>query len=245
MKTKRKIIEINEERCDGCGQCVIACVEGAIRMIDGKARLISDQYCDGLGVCLGKCPRDAISIVEREAEEFSETAVEQHLKITTIDEPVMACGCPSTHIQSFPPSSKCGTAGDEKLPQENRSALSHWPVQIRLVPPQAPFLKGADLLVAADCTPIAYPDFHRDFLVGKVVMTGCPKFDDDRPYIDKFTQIFEEADIRSITALVMEVPCCQGLPVILQKAMERAGKNIPLEKIVIGTSGRIIKTEPL
>ncbi|MBW2636435.1 MAG: 4Fe-4S binding protein [Deltaproteobacteria bacterium] len=245
MKTMRNIIEINEEKCDGCGQCVIACAEGAIRIIDGKARLISDQYCDGLGVCLGECPRDAISIIEREADEFNETAVEQHLKITKIEEPVMACGCPSTLIQSFPPSSTCGKAEDGALHKESPSALSHWPVQIRLVPPQAPFLKGADLLVAADCTPIAYPDFHRDFLQGKVVMTGCPKFDDNRDYIDKFTRIFEEADIKSITVLVMEVPCCQGLPVILQKAMERAGKEIPLEKIVIGTSGKIIKTESL
>jgi Pyruvate/2-oxoacid:ferredoxin oxidoreductase delta subunit len=245
MKIKRNIIEINEEKCDGCGQCVIACAEGALSIIDGKARLISEQYCDGLGVCLGECPHDAISIIEREVEEFNETAVEQHLKTTKIEEPVMACGCPSTLIRNFtdfPSSAKANKADSRK---ESISALSHWPVQIRLVPPQAPFLKGADLLVAADCTPIAYPDFHRDFLKGRVVLTGCPKFDDDRAYIDKFTQIFEEADIKSITVLVIEVPCCQGLPVILQRAMERAGKKIPVEKIVIGTSGKIVKEESL
>jgi Pyruvate/2-oxoacid:ferredoxin oxidoreductase delta subunit len=243
MKTFRNIIEINEEKCDGCGQCVIACAEGAISIIDGKARLISDKYCDGLGLCLGECPRDAISIIEREADDFDETAVEEHLKITKIEEPAMACGCPSALIQSFSPSSVKENKPDSR--KGSTSALSHWPVQIHLVPPQAPFLKGADLLVAADCTPIAYPDFHRDFLEGRVVMTGCPKFDDDQAYIDKFTQIFEEADIKSITVLVIEVPCCQGLPVILQKAMERAGKKIPLEKIVIGTSGKIVKRESL
>lgn len=245
MKTVRKIIEINEEKCDGCGQCVIACAEGALSIIDGKARLISDTYCDGLGVCLGECPRDAIRIVEREAEVFDEDAVEKHLSSQKSGEETMACGCPSTLIQSFSPSSTCGMTQERAVYEESPSALSHWPVQIRLVPPKAPFLKGADLLVAADCTPIAYPDFHRDFLAGRVVLTGCPKFDDDRAYIDKFTQIFEEADIKSITALVIEVPCCQGLPVILQRAMERAGKKIPFEKIVIGTSGKIVKAESL
>jgi Pyruvate/2-oxoacid:ferredoxin oxidoreductase delta subunit len=245
MKTKRKIIEIDDVKCDGCGQCVTACAEGAISIIDGKARLISDTYCDGLGVCLGECPRDAIRIIEREAEDFNEDAVEKHLSSQKSGGEKMACGCPSTLIQSFPPSSTCSMAAEPDLQKESPSALSHWPVQIHLVPPTAPFLKGADLLVAADCTPIAYPDFHRDFLKGRVVMTGCPKFDDDQAYIDKFARIFEEADIKSITVLVIEVPCCQGLPVILQKAMARAGKKIPLEKIVIATSGKIVKVESL
>jgi len=230
MKVMRKIIKIDEELCDGCGQCVPGCAEGALQIVDGKARLVSESYCDGLGACLGECPNGAITMVEREAEDFDEEAVETYLK-EKAEKPVnmpLACGCPSTQVQTFTPSV---------------SNLSHWPVQINLVPPSAPFLKGADLLVAADCTAVAYANFHQDFLNGKVLMIGCPKFDDVEEYILKFTEIFKVADIKSITALIMEVPCCSGLPIIIKRAMMNAGKKISVEKIIIGTKGEILKRE--
>jgi Pyruvate/2-oxoacid:ferredoxin oxidoreductase delta subunit len=247
MKVKRNIIQIDEEKCDGCGLCVPTCAEGAIQIIDGKARLVADKYCDGLGACLGECPRDALTIVERAAEEFDELSVKQHIKSLegnhVSESPAMPCGCPSALIESFGPLQTCRSANEPVAQAIATSALSHWPVQIRLVPSNAPFLKKADLLVAADCTAVAYPRFHDDFLKGKVVLLGCPKFDDTNLYVDKFADIFRDADIRSITVLVMEVPCCQGLPVIIQKGMERAGKNIAVEKVVIGRSGKILQRE--
>ena len=155
----------------------------------------------------------------------------------------MACGCPSSQIQTFIPSTPCQEANKPAFQESAQSALTHWPVQVRLVPPTAPFLKGADLLVAADCAPVAYPHFHRDFLKGKVVMVGCPKFDDVRAYIQKFADIFNTANIKSVTVLVMEVPCCQGLPVIVEKGMEMAGKKIPMEKVVISSKGDVSNRE--
>lgn len=240
MKVMRKIIEIDDELCDGCGQCVPSCAEGAIEVVDGKARIVAEQYCDGLGACLGECPNGALKIVEHEADDFDEEAVEIYLK-EKANKPVevpLACGCPSTQIQTLIPVSPAG----ETVAGGTASTLSHWPVQINLVPPTAPFLKGADLLIAADCVPVAYPNFHQDFLKGKVVMVGCPKFDDVEGYIRKFTEIFKIADIKSVTSLVMEVPCCSALPVILEKAMDAAGKTIPLEQVVISTRGEVLKS---
>jgi NAD-dependent dihydropyrimidine dehydrogenase PreA subunit len=243
MKIVRKIIEIDEARCDGCGNCVIGCAEGALAIIDGKARVISDNLCDGLGACIGECPQDALKIVQREADAYDEAAVEEHLAAQqdTVEEaPKMACGCPSTRIQSF---TSCAQANQPvRQTGEQASALSHWPVQIRLVPPDAPFLKGADLLVAADCVPVAFPTFHQDFLQGKTVMLGCPKFDDAQSYVDKFAAIFKTAGIRSITIVVMEVPCCSGLPTIVRKGMEKAGVKIPFDQVVVSTRGRILET---
>jgi len=228
MQPKRKIVKIDEELCDGCGQCVPSCAEGAIEIVDGKARLVAEKYCDGLGACLGECPNGALNVVEREADEFDAEAVEEYLSSKaqgeSPEEATLACGCPSAQIQSFVVPASCQEANEPVVQASTLSALSHWPVQIRLVPPTAPFLKGADLLVAADCTPVAYPNFHRDFLKRKVIMVGCPKFDETRDYIQKFADIFNMADIKSITVVVMEVPCCQGLPVIIEKAMEMAGK---------------------
>jgi Fe-S-cluster-containing hydrogenase component 2 len=241
MKVKRKIIEIDEEKCDGCGQCVPACAEGAIIVENGKAKVVEDKYCDGLGACLGECPNDALRIVEREAEDFDEEAVEEYLqskdKIEDTPEVATPCGCPSTQIQNFPiPIMDQDKNGSDRK-KRVVSSLSHWPVKIRLVPPKAPFLKGAHLLVAADCTPFAYPNFHQDFIKGKVVLVGCPKFDEVQEYIKKFASIFKIAEIKSITVVVMEVPCCQGLPTIIKKGMELAGKNIPMDKVVISTRG--------
>ncbi len=243
MKAVRKIIEIDEERCDGCGQCVIACAEGAMEIVDGKARLIKDTYCDGLGACLGECPQDALRIIEREAAEFDPEAVEHHLEQKkTQEEPPKASPplsrCPSSQIRLFEVS--CEVANRPVAQEPSASALSHWPVQIRLVPANAPFLKGADLLVAADCTPVAYGNFHRDFLHGKALLLGCPKFDDVPGYLQKFTEIFSTADIRSVTVLSMEVPCCSALAGIVKKGMSQAGKTIPIEEIVIGVRGDLL-----
>lgn len=247
MKVMRKIVEIDDWLCDGCGQCVSACAEGAIEIIDGKARVISEKYCDGLGACLGECPMEALRIVGREAEEFDVEAVEEHLKSSAGDqgrsELTMSWGCKSTQIQGLtasPLSSE--TEGSVKY---TVSALSHWPVQIRLLSPKAPFLKGAHLLVAADCTAVAYPSFHRDFLRGKVIMMGCPRFDKVQAYVRKFIDIFRTAGIKRITVFVMKVRCCQELPVIIRKAMEEAGKNVPIDRVVISTRGKILETKRL
>jgi len=241
MKVNRKIIRIDEELCDGCGTCVPSCAEGAIEVVDGKARVVAEKYCDGLGACLRECPKGALTVEEREAEEFDEKAVEEHLSSTEKEKPPhgipMAQGCPSTQLRTFAPS----PTAEDSAP--HASTLSHWPVQINLVPPTAPFLKGANLLVAADCAPVAYPDFHRDFLRGKAVMVGCPKFDDVQAYVDKFTDIFRTANIKSVTVLDMEVPCCSALPRIVKRGMELAGKSVPLEEVVISARGEILKRE--
>ncbi len=240
MKILRKIIEIDEELCDGCGQCVPGCAEGALQIIDGKARVVSDRYCDGLGDCVGECPTGALKIVEREAVPFDETAVEQHLAEEEL--PVLPCGCPSTNIQTFETFTSCQEANKPADIGEivGESSLTHWPVQIRLVPASAPFLKGADLLVLADCTAVAFPTLHRDLLKGKVVMMGCPKFDDIQDYINRFADIFRTADIKSVTTVIMEVPCCSGLPMMVRNGMEAAGREIPMEEIILSTRGKIL-----
>jgi NAD-dependent dihydropyrimidine dehydrogenase PreA subunit len=243
MKILRKIIEIDPDRCDGCGQCVPSCAEGAIQIIDGKARLSAEKYCDGLGACLGECPNEALQVIERVAEDFDESAVEEHLKQTggkgETPGTVLPCGCPSTQLQSLSPADSCQAANQPQTHLGQTSALGHWPVQIKLVPATAPFLRGADLLVVADCTPLAYPNFHRDLLKGKVVMMGCPKFDDVQEYIAKFTDIFKTAGIKSLTTAVMEVPCCSGLPFIVKKALEASGLKIPLTEKVISIRGEL------
>jgi NAD-dependent dihydropyrimidine dehydrogenase PreA subunit len=240
MKVYRKIIEIDEERCDGCGQCVLACAEGAIQIVDGKAKVVSDNLCDGLGACIGDCPQDALKIIEREAEEFDEEAVVARLE----QEAPAPRGCPSAGVQILAGPSPCAEANRPvgfETPPAAASGLGHWPVQIQLVPPTAPFLKGADLLVMADCVPVAFPSVHRDFLQGRAVTLGCPKFDDRDAYVEKFSAIFRQAGIKSITTVVMEVPCCAGLPDIVKKAQAAAGTQIPMETVVISTRGAILK----
>ena len=252
MKTVRKIIEIDEELCDGCGNCVPSCAEGALKIIDGKARVIAEIFCDGLGACLGECPMGALKVVEREADEFDEKAVEEHLakqkqKEKVRQVPAFSGGCPSARLQSFgspKPAAASGPQVDLSGPGAadlTQSALSHWPVQIMLVPPTAPFLKGADLLVLADCVPVAFPTVHRDFIKGKAVMIGCPKLDNAQHYIEKFAQICKESGIKSITSVIMEVPCCGGLPMIVKKGMQMAGVDIPMEEVVISTRGKILQ----
>ena len=245
MKVIRKIIQIDEEKCDGCGQCVPGCAEGALQIVDGKARMVAEKYCDGLGACLGECPNDALQVIEREAEEFDESAVEAHLekqeKAGQSDQPKPAGTCPSAAIQIHAREASCQKANTPSSHSGGeRGYLTHWPIQIRLIPPNAPFLKGADLLVVADCVPASYPLFHQQFVKNRVVMMGCPKFDQVQEYIDKFTQIFRQAGINSITVLMMEVPCCSGLPMIVKKGLQAACVNIPLSVATISTKGELI-----
>jgi len=244
MKVTRKIIEIDDELCDGCGQCVPSCAEGAIEIVNGKAELVADNYCDGLGACLGECPTGALTIVERKAEAFDEVAVNKHLNSTKQRdeplEPTLPCGCSSAEIESFEPCSSHQNALPPLIGGPTASALSHWPAQIQLVPPDAPFLKKADLLIAADCTPFAYGNFHEDFLKGRVALVGCPKFDDVNSYIHKFADIFSANDINSILVLVMEVPCCRGLPKIVEKALEMTKKSFPAKVVEISRRGTIL-----
>jgi ferredoxin len=244
MKVNRKIVEIDEELCDGCGNCVPACAEGALVIENGKARVVKDQFCDGLGACLGDCPTGALRIIEREADEFDEAAVEEYLSDKEKgrrENEFIHTGCPSARIETIDTTQNKKKPFSADLAAESDSQLSNWPVQIMLVPPTAPFLKGADLLVVADCVPVAYRNFHQDFLEGKAVMMGCPKLDNAQAYIDKFAQICQVSGLKSITSLIMEVPCCSALPMIVRKGLEKAAKQIPMEEVVIGTRGQILE----
>jgi Fe-S-cluster-containing hydrogenase component 2 len=250
MKLTRKIITINEDLCNGCGQCIVDCAESALQIVDGKAKLLADKYCDGLGACLGACPTGALELTEREADDFDEEAVEELLKAKEkpAAAPIRTGGCPSAQLQSFIPVTPCQAANKPfgKLsggPQT--SALSHWPIQIRLVPPSAPFLKDADLLVAADCATVAAANFHDDFLKNRVIMMGCPKFDDAAAYVAKFKDIFTMASVKSITILIMEVPCCQSMKNIIKTALEQAGKKIDTEVVTLSARGEVLQKAAL
>lgn len=251
MKVMRKIIEIDDSLCNGCGECVPSCAEGALEIVNGKARMIAEKYCDGLGACLGECPTGALKIIERAADDFDEKAVEELLAKKKIAPPpptVIPCGCPSSQVQSFTmavPPDKAKKFISEPPTGPTGSELRQWPVQIRLVPPSAPFLKNADLLVAADCTAFAYADFHRELLAGKVLMVGCPKFDDRDGYVQKFTEIFTAKQIKSLTLAIMEVPCCGGLKMIIAEALQKAGAVLPVEVVVIGAKGHVVERKAL
>jgi len=241
MKIKRKIIKIDEELCNGCGQCVPDCAEGSLQIIDGKARLVADKLCDGLGACLGSCPTGALQIIEREADEFDEEAVEHFLAAKAKEPqptpPSLGGGCPSARLQTLQPMSPCQAANVPGL--QSGSALSHWPVQIRLIPAAAPFLENCDLLVAADCTAVAYAGLQKDFLAGRVVMMGCPKFDDQQLYVDRFTEIFRTRTLKSLTILIMEVPCCHSMLQIIRQAYDAVKPTLPVRQVVISTRGEI------
>lgn len=244
MKQTRKIIQIDEELCDGCGLCIPDCAEGSLQIIDGKAKLVADKLCDGLGACLGSCPTGALKIIERTADEFDEEAVEKYLaekeRTETRQKPAPFSGCPSAQLKTFAPMTPCSEANKPAQMDRNTpsgSLLSHWPIQIRLIPAHAPFLKEADVLVAADCTAIAAPGFQQKYLDGKVVMMGCPKFDDAESYIEKFADILTTSGIKSLTLLIMEVPCCSAMNVIIKRAIEKAGVAVPVEQITISLKG--------
>lgn len=242
---KRKIVKIDENKCDGCGLCIPQCAEGAIQIIDGKARLVAEKYCDGLGACLGHCPREAITIEEREVKEFDEAAVKEHLK--RLDEKkVKSAGsqaepasvtseCPSAEMMDLRREAE-GKRGTAKG-RGSKSRLSQWPIQLSLVPPDAPYLRDAELLLSADCVPFAYPDFHEELLRGKIILIGCPKLDDTDFYREKLTQILRGNDIKNITVAHMEVPCCFGLNHIVREAIKASGKDIPIREITIGIKG--------
>jgi Pyruvate/2-oxoacid:ferredoxin oxidoreductase delta subunit len=239
----RKIVKIDEEKCTGCGLCIPNCAEGALQIVDGKAKLVSEKFCDGLGACLGHCPEDAIAVIEREAEGFDEQAVEAHLHKQTKAQPQpVFAGCPSSKSMHF----KVPETRTEKVSNKrSASMLSHWPVQLKLVPITAPYFQDADLLIAADCIPFAYPDFHRHFLKGRAVVVGCPKLDDIQYYKEKLTEIFSANSIKSVTVPYMEVPCCFGLVKAAEEAIAASGKNIPLKKVQIGIRGDIKPEEQL
>ena len=226
----RRIITIDEEKCNGCGLCAKACHEGAIGMVSGKAKLLREDYCDGLGDCLPACPMNAITFVEREAPAYNEAAV---LAAKKAKEEKLPCGCPGSACQSIQHDHKQEAV---HVPSE----LMNFPVQIKLLPPNASYLEEADLLIAADCTAFAYGNFHRDFMKDKVTMIGCPKLDGVN-YAEKLTEIFLHNKIRSVTVTRMTVPCCGGLAFAVKTAMENSGKSIPLNIITISPDGRIIR----
>jgi Pyruvate/2-oxoacid:ferredoxin oxidoreductase delta subunit len=228
----RKVVEIDEARCDGCGQCITSCAEGAIALVGGKARLVSDVYCDGLGACLSDCPQDAIRVVERDASAFDAAAVQVHL--TRLGSAVRELQRPSLSVLKDAPGPAPAPA-----PRQGGSTLSHWPVQLKLVPPTAPWLAGADLLLAADCVPFAYAGFHADFLAGKKLLIGCPKLDDNQAYAAKLAEVFTRNEVRSMTVVRMEVPCCGGISWAAREGLALSGKKVALRNVVIGVDGGV------
>ncbi|MCS7215937.1 MAG: 4Fe-4S binding protein [Thermodesulfovibrio sp.] len=212
---KRPIVQIDQDKCDGCGACVNACAEGAIQIVNGKAKLVNEVYCDGLGACLGSCPKGAITIVERQAKPFDEEATKKHLEFIKIKE-VPSCEC---------------------LNFVNNYKLSNWPIQLKLISVKAPFLNNAHLLIAADCTAFSYSNFHQEILKDKKLIIACPKLDDTEFYLGKLTEIFNTNNIKSITVLRMTVPCCAGLTWIVKEALKKSGKNIPLEEKIVDMDG--------
>jgi NAD-dependent dihydropyrimidine dehydrogenase PreA subunit len=242
----RKIVEIDERKCNGCGLCVPACAEGAIRIENGKAVLSADNLCDGLGACLGDCPQDAIRVIEREADEFDEKVVEKHLKELgrpsaqphAVPQPHHG-GCPGSRVVMRETSP--ATAATETEGGNQPSELRQWPVQLHLVPVSAPYFRDADLLIAADCVPFACGSFHRDFLKGKALVIGCPKLDDNGFYLNKLTELFRTASLRSITVVRMEVPCCGGIVAAAREALAACGKEIPLSEVTVTLEGDVKK----
>ena len=239
----RKLITIDESKCDGCGLCATACHEGAIQIIDGKAKLISESYCDGLGDCLGECPQDAITIVEREADAYDQAAVDAHLTRGAAEkqpaEPV-GCACPGAAVQTFEPSAEPGGNVADRP-----SRLAQWPVLLNLVPANAPFLKGADLLISADCVAYATANFHEHYLAGKTLVVGCPKFDDIQHYYEKLKVMFAEAQPRSITVTRMVVPCCGGLANVVLRARNEAVPDTDLSIVTTGIKGEELSVETI
>ena len=271
MRATRKLITVDEELCNGCGNCVTGCAEGALAIIDGKARLVNEVFCDGLGACLGECPTGALKVVEVEAEDFNPDAVVQHLTSQGREVPghmpdpaslrlgpslrldpkgvggqapasrphaPTGGGCPGSRAMSLAPrQSPCQQANVPTQQSGGASNLTHWPIQLRLVPPTAPFLKNARLLLTADCVPPSFPDFNARLLPGRIMLLGCPKFDDAQSHIDKLAAILRENAIQDITVVQMEVPCCNGMTAIALRAVQLANAIVPVETIVITRDG--------
>ncbi len=263
----REIVTIDETRCDGCGLCVPACQEGAIRIINGKAKLVAEQLCDGLGACLGHCPRGAIRIERRESEAFSEDAVRKHLAALRAAAPAATPptapaagaegparahgraggGCPGSRMRTFdrPVSAPAASSHPGAASAASRSELRHWPVQLRLLPATAPVLAGARLLVAADCVPVAYAGFHPDLLRGRAVVIACPKLDDTRGYVEKLARMIAGRGPTDITVAHMEVPCCTGILYAVLEARQLAGTAVPVHDVVISTDGEVLSRRTL
>ncbi|MCX7748315.1 MAG: 4Fe-4S binding protein [Clostridia bacterium] len=249
----RKIIQIDEEKCNGCGLCVTACHEGAIEMINGKAKLVSDEYCDGLGNCLPECPTGAIQMIEREAVAYDDDAVQERLAKMKKQPEVKAeapkkipCGCPGTMARAIERkpavSEEPATTRDEKREEPVlTSELRQWPVQLNLINPYAGYLNDANLLVAADCSAFAYANFHKDFIKDHITVIGCPKLDDNEYYKEKLTEILKNSNIKSITVVRMEVPCCGGIVSAVKTAMLQSEIIVPYREVIISTDGRMIK----
>ena len=256
---KRQIIKIDEDKCNGCGQCISTCADGALALVYGKAKLVSEVYCDGLGACIGECPEGALTIIEREADEFDVEAADQHLKELSretgphpgpnppaqrprrsaphLHHPGLAC--PSASAMRLERGEKTDPGTQDAI--ELKSELGHWPVKLQLLGPRAPFLKGADLILTADCVPFAFPDFHRQLLRGKAVAIGCPKLDDLEAHIERLAEILKHSEVNSLTVVHMEVPCCFGFLHAAKEALERSGANIPLRQVVISRHGDVIE----
>ena len=248
--SKRPIITINEERCTGCGDCIVSCAEEALAIVDGKAKLVRDIYCDGLGACIGTCPAGALSIIERDADDFDERAVHsmlagnhtsETLKENAAHKPddAMPCGCPSSLEMEF----GRGRGREERRGSDGEinSELTHFPIKMKLVNPRVPFLSGRDLLIVADCAACAYPNLHRRFIAGRAVLLGCPKFDDHDDDLEKLVQIIKEARPTSITVVHMEVPCCFGYSRIVEEAARKSGVPVDRETYVISRTGEILE----
>ena len=234
----RKIIHIDQDKCNGCGACAAACHEGAIGMVDGKARLLRDDYCDGLGDCLPACPTGAIAFVEREAAAYDEKAVMENKQRKMRKEGMtLPCGCPGSHSRKI---QHAEAVGAEPARTEQTSRLSQWPVQIKLAPVNAPYFDGARLLIAADCTAYAYAAFHERFIKGHITLVGCPKLD-SVDYSEKLTEIIRGNDIKSVTVVRMEVPCCGGLEQAVKKALQQSGRFIPWQVVTVAVDGRILE----
>ncbi|HKK32566.1 MAG TPA: 4Fe-4S binding protein [Desulfomicrobiaceae bacterium] len=248
MNITRKIIKIDEDKCTGCGLCIPGCAEGALAIVNGKAKIVKDMYCDGLGACLGHCPEGALEVIEREADPFDEEAAMAHVaameKSEKQEEKPLACGCPGSSMMTLSPCQAVNTPAAMDQPVAS-SALAHWPVQIRLVPANAPFLKNADLLISGDCCSVASPDFHSRFLKDKVVLMGCPKFDDKEMYVNRLAEILAVNELNSITVLEMEVPCCSGMHRIVLDAAKKSGKKIELNRVTLGRNGSVLKEEAI
>ena len=228
----RKIISIDEEKCDGCGLCVPSCAEGALQIVNGKAKLVKDSFCDGLGNCLGDCPRGAITIEEREADPFDEEAVKEHLQ-----KPQAPVGCPGMAAMSFGEPREKDTESGRTVP----SMLGQWPVQLHLVSPAAPYWKNADVLIAASCVPVAFGDFQNRLLKNRRIVIACPKLDRTEGYVEKLTEIFRHNDIASVTVAHMEVPCCTGLVAMVERALADSGKVLPYRRVKIGIQGKVLE----
>ena len=229
----REIVKIDEEKCDGCGICVPACAEGALRIVNGKARLVKESYCDGLGACLAECPKGAITLEQREAQSFNAAEAKASFEGERELNESLPCGCPSAMSQTW-------EIKENEMTGETPSLLSHWPVKLKLVSPKAPYFRYEELVVAADCGPFAYGNFHRDFLGEKALVIGCPKFDDLAYYQEKLTEIIRNSGIKKVVVARMEVPCCSALLTVVQNAVAASGKEITIVERVIGITGELI-----